>query len=1298
MSTRPSGYGAGPQAEPETPHKRGNGEAINKLVRKLRDELRLAIAPREHTYSPSQHNNTTGDILYDRIQFLCFKDPDAIDPIIKACSSEFNLASRHLSVDERTTFAFSKVEDAYSEAKARIHQSSRRVNTSLSKHKRSSARPERRSLRRVDSRADTDAPNTPGSPLARKSLANTGETTPTMNRDNSRSGSSFASHGDTPSTSFEGGVVEDAGDEVYGSSFTLSQVEGPRTGLHSKALDLHVQRSIPPISAAKAAQYPTKRRRFDGFEDVTETPPKKARWEPQHDPTSPQHEQGDGGRHKSKICQHQITALVGSRFGAEQPYVFDDTLPYAASVERARLMKHTAKSYEQVSTVTDHDGAKALLVTSHSSVQFPHSSPAIWTLPKTLCPIEAEDSKLFLSGTISLSNDHEDVDMFKLTMQPIRRQSKSNHLERHFGFDRILSITFPSFTQGLPDHLKGHHEAIFSSFHDWIHEPKQLFGRTWHVFHLDEIEKKVGGKRVTDVTRAHEVLFFATSGDGIEKPISYFEFLDCMTPFEENAGQPVCKLFARHDLYLSRTTPTVQFCYSQIRFVDDILANGEPEDTEHEDPTFAGKRRKAFSRDEVMTDGCAMISAGAAQQVCEKLGIAERPTTFQARINGHKGIWYISDSYDTEDAEHLDVWIELRPSQAKVKIRPQDRDESQCEPDRWSFNVVEHTRPPKFSDVHKDFFQLLEDRHAPREDLLAIVKERTDESLKVWSTAMENPASFAVLRERLYGGFEDNRKSFEHGLPHTAPAKTELFMDEAGYQVKECAILADAAMKMQDRDLQQLRSKLRFPCKQTTYVVGIADPYGVLKPGEVQLVLKKPLVDRDTREAFDSSANRNILVARHPSLRDSDMQKVKNRPHPRLSHLTDVIVMSTRGQIPLAAKLQGGDYDGDKFWICADDRLERPFLNAPVLEQHGIDQLDIKQETRRLMDIVDDSKLRTDEHARAWMRIALPFSHRGNQLGSVTNYLYKLAYYRNDLGDPGVRLIADVHDQIIDTAKNGYEFDAQDFKDFRNKHKDLFPEAIGKPRWSENTDCVEFKLDDDNSSKLSLRDLVKPIATKDFDNILDDMIFNEINPKINAHLKNMYLRYVNPAHNVGDDVDLQFVLQQVPPRLVAIEKRAMISQLDKPLQKWAGIWSPSSPETRTRLLRESIDLYNLIRPTGPDSDYWNMCHGPGGPTTWDCFKVGVLASSTHKKKRRFMFWVARDTVCYLKSMSLSGKNTIASIKAVKKARQPKDWTLLDAANDLTARDEGEADDDGEYGGDDDLMFDFDPAAFDALDQ
>ena len=47
---------------------------------------------------------------------------------------------------------------------------------------------------------------------------------------------------------------------------------------------------------------------------------------------------------------------------------------------------------------------------------------------------------------------------------------------------------------------------------------------------------------------------------------------------------------------------------------------------------------------------------------------------------------------------------------------------------------------------------------------------------------------------------------------------------------------------------------------------------------------------------------------------DQEMQ-VKAVYKLQLRHMKDVIVFPTKGQIPLASKLQGGDYDGDKVSI-----------------------------------------------------------------------------------------------------------------------------------------------------------------------------------------------------------------------------------------------------------------------------------------------------------------------------------------------------------------------------------------------
>jgi hypothetical protein len=55
----------------------------------------------------------------------------------------------------------------------------------------------------------------------------------------------------------------------------------------------------------------------------------------------------------------------------------------------------------------------------------------------------------------------------------------------------------------------------------------------------------------------------------------------------------------------------------------------------------------------------------------------------------------------------------------------------------------------------------------------------------------------------------------------------------------------------------------------------------------------------------------DVLVARSPAHYVSDIQKVKAVFKPELGSLKDVIIFPITGDVALAEKLSGGDYDGD---------------------------------------------------------------------------------------------------------------------------------------------------------------------------------------------------------------------------------------------------------------------------------------------------------------------------------------------------------------------------------------------------
>ena len=150
-----------------------------------------------------------------------------------------------------------------------------------------------------------------------------------------------------------------------------------------------------------------------------------------------------------------------------------------------------------------------------------------------------------------------------------------------------------------------------------------------------------------------------------QSTISVEDIINWFLPTQANVGQLQCKAYARLELGFSKTLPTMTFLPSQIREVPDILADGTAESTRFLEK---GQRvRESFDpkAPKVMNDGCSRLSVGAARQIAQDLGLAERPPkVFQARIGCWKGLWML-DVQNLPVEHQDDIWIEVTPSQRK---------------------------------------------------------------------------------------------------------------------------------------------------------------------------------------------------------------------------------------------------------------------------------------------------------------------------------------------------------------------------------------------------------------------------------------------------------------------------------------------------------------------------------------------------------------------------------------------------------------------------------------------------------
>lgn len=115
------------------------------------------------------------------------------------------------------------------------------------------------------------------------------------------------------------------------------------------------------------------------------------------------------------------------------------------------------------------------------------------------------------------------------------------------------------------------------------------------------------------------------------------------------------------------------------------------------------------------------------------------------------------------------------------------------------------------------------------------------------------------------------------------------------------------------------KSKITIP-KSGRYFI-IPDPTGTLQENQIYL-----------QTTFNKKCTilGSVIICRNPAYHPGDVQKldavdifkVNSSLHPEWKDaLVNVIVLSTKGDRPVANMLSGGDYDGDEAWICWDSNL-----------------------------------------------------------------------------------------------------------------------------------------------------------------------------------------------------------------------------------------------------------------------------------------------------------------------------------------------------------------------------------------
>ncbi|KAI4718704.1 hypothetical protein E4T48_05079 [Aureobasidium sp. EXF-10727] len=928
---------------------------------------------------------------------------------------------------------------------------------------------------------------------------------------------------------------------------------------------------------------------------------------------------------RSNVLEHRLvrTLPTNGLFGS----------PVAINVNQSSF-HHLWESYRLANTVGTpfqyHANEDELYQNIPAGAQFQRTPASLWDA--TTDPTQS--ANVMLKANLNLNPSASADKLLNLSLQPLKCE-RACVLQRRFGPSRFLYIEVPQIHTFNAVHLKGQQDLLRLRFLEWMRNEKEFLGRIWRVFHIQDVKKK----HSKDNLPSYRLVLFAVDGPRLQK-ISINEVLDWAIPFAKNGYQGFCKAYARLDLFLSQTIPTVNFNNKEVRYVKDILADGTLESVEFNDRRMKFEYRSGPSDERaVMNDGCSLISVAAAKELCEILGIkGVRPVAFQGRINGCKGVWMISAPYDTTETKHLRRWIQLTESQRKVMPRDEDFTNN-CEPDRWSFELVKYTSPPKSSTLNLDFIPILQNRHVSRDTLRQVIETQLEMDFSAFFESLNDPITLRRWLHSEFSGMEElNRKLGirEAGNFPSDWVEKSILLLESGFNPLTNQYLATCIQQVAKLWLSSLRSKLKIHLGKSAMALGVADPTGCLKPGEIHMAFSETFRDEVSGEVW-SHLKGEVLVARHPSLRCSDVQKVRAVYKEELSHLTDVVVFPSKGCVPLAHKLQGGDYDGDTFWLCWDPRLTTDFRNAPApVKEPELEYYGIKKDTRTLRSVLGQ-----DNNVDAWLSEAFKFKLQEDLLGKATKMHGKLAYKENSISSKKVEDLAGLHDLVIDSAKNGYTLTLSAFNDFVRKKLGI-KGPLYKPAyesWMEpTTDTTIGRLE------------------PNLKHIIDYLLFEVVNPRIERLTKDCQEKLADAESYDEDLIKLYQDRQADNDSIIVDVLRHMTADL-KNVNYIGNSAEKMTKDLYTLQAHRVLEAYTAVQPIHTEDrivQEWLKRTTPNSPNTWELLKASAFYLDKHKHRLTLAFLVAGKELCYIKAMARSGSRvTVEDLYAIYKPKKEK---------------------------------------------
>ncbi|KAL1984058.1 hypothetical protein VTN96DRAFT_9655 [Rasamsonia emersonii] len=852
----------------------------------------------------------------------------------------------------------------------------------------------------------------------------------------------------------------------------------------------------------------------------------------------------------------------------------------------------------------DHEGFWKWIEghTQRHGKALPEKSPAkAWDAAVNQFKVVDKHSEVVvLTGALNW-RDKSEAGIFKLKLNPLKIE-RSCRFHRRFGSDRFLSLTIPAPSRP-PSHLRfnSHPSLLRETIAKWLtHYEHYLLGRTWRAFYVEDVKSK-SKKNKSDIR--FRVEFFAVDGIDFDHsrsapslapinqpcdkhtPMSVEALLEWHMPRHANMDQTDCKLFQRIALGLSKTWASVVLRPEEILHLEDDK-----------------------SKPEVMNDGCALMSRALAREICDHLGIqGSTPSCFQGRIAGAKGLWMVDRQNSPIHAGERDFWIQISDSQLKVKPHPHYWSPKSADDEQLTFEVANWSKELHPVELNVQLLTILEERGPVREYIAEVMRDGIRQMYGDFAAVIEqdSPQLARLLVKKIRPRLEDSfsRNSFRRIdqwiLDDT---KSIIRFLEAGFSPRNFSLLRDCLRRCLVHTLDRYVTELHIPIPLSTYAYSIADPYDVLEENEVHFGFSREWPD----VGFDDTMldGVDVLVGRLPAHRPSDIQRRRAVWKHELRHFKDVIVFSSRGEKPLASLLSGGDYDGDKPWICWDPRIVGSFNDAPPPKKElPPERFRLTKHARPMREVQS-----TEEFLEGTFKFNLTLSN----LGRCTVEHEKIVYEEDEsVGSEKAQELAMLLSHLVDGRKAGLQLSEKAWQEYR---KEISPRKRGVPAYKD------------------------PGATRwKSSNIIDYLKFEVAQREKHNVLTRFTALYEGLGGKDSRDSDLIRPWQKAWTRAQR-EKEVSNNKLIDALQevrrrvedaksRWADFCCRGFKKPYDAVVQRAADLIREIQP--PDCDHPLVHTWQNSEYEWRT----LLASCTYERYRqhKFAWYAVGETLCRIKT-------------------------------------------------------------------